>query len=99
LRHWEREWEREREGGRRELIGFVTGIEERLDSRLATALSKLAYSSERTIAIILSSSVSVCWLLCEVELDEAPSSLYRFIAEILPLILKFIRQSTEAGAS
>jgi hypothetical protein len=71
--------EREREGGGIKVS--VTGIEERLDRRLATALSRLAYSSERTIAIILSSSVSVCWLLRAVELDEAPSSLYLFIAE------------------
>jgi hypothetical protein len=33
----------------------------------------LAYSSSRSIAIILSSSVSLLWLLAEVELDEAPS--------------------------
>jgi hypothetical protein len=51
----------------------LTGIDVKLVRRLAIAPSNLAYSSERTIAIILSSSVSLLWLLIEVELDEAPS--------------------------
>jgi hypothetical protein len=51
----------------------LTGIDVKLVRRLAIAPSNLAYSSERTIAIILSSSVSLPWLLLEVELDGAPS--------------------------
>jgi len=54
-------------------MGHLTGIDVKLVRRLAIAPSNLAYSSERTIAIILSSSVSLLWLLIEVELDEAPS--------------------------
>jgi hypothetical protein len=51
----------------------LTGIDVKLVRRLAIAPSRLAYSSSRSIAIILSSSVSLLWLLAEVELDEAPS--------------------------
>lgn len=51
---------------------YLTGIDVKFVRRLAIAPSSFAYSSSRTIAIILSSSVSLLWLLIEVELDEAP---------------------------
>ena len=54
-------------------VRHLTGIDDKLVRRLAIAPSNLVYSSERTIAIILSSLVSLLWLLIEVELDEAPS--------------------------
>jgi hypothetical protein len=54
------------------LMRHLTGIDVKFVRRLAIAPSNLAYSSERTIAIILSSSVSLLWLLIEVELDDAP---------------------------
>ena len=56
-----------------EVMRHLTGIDVKFVRRLAIAPSNLAYSSERTIAIIRSSSVSLLWLLIEVELDEAPS--------------------------
>jgi len=56
-----------------EVMRHLTGIDVKFVRRLAIAPSNLAYSSERTIAIIRSSSVSILWLLIEVELDEAPS--------------------------
>jgi hypothetical protein len=55
------------------IMRHLTGIEVKFVRRLAIAPSNVAYSSVRTIAIILSSSVSLLWLLKDVELDEALS--------------------------
>lgn len=48
---------------------MLTGTGARLERRLATAPSKLAYSSDSRRAIMWSSSSS-CWLLKEVELED-----------------------------
>jgi hypothetical protein len=61
----------------------LTGIEVKFVRRLAIAPSNVAYSSVRTIAIILSSSVSLLWLLKDVELDEALS--FGYLCVILDL--------------
>lgn len=57
------------------MIKKLTGMEGRLERRRATALSKLAYSSERTAAIILSLLISFSSLFRELklELEQLPS--------------------------
>ena len=68
-----------------EVMRHLTGIDVKFVRRLAIAPSNLAYSSERTIAIIRSSSVSLLWLLIEVELDEAPSlGIWKHVCHLQP---------------
>jgi hypothetical protein len=69
-----------RESKKQKIMRDLTGIEVKLVRRLAIAPSSLAYSSVRTIAIALSSSVS---LFKDVELDEALS--FGYLCVILDL--------------